>query len=196
MSNIFKQNFSVDREKLNLLNGHKSFLIWFTGLSGSGKSTIADALQDSFHKEGMHTYLLDGDNLRLGLNHDLGFSKEDRSENLRRTAEIAKIMIDAGLLTIASFVSPLIKDREQVKAIVGQDDFIEIFINTSIEECEKRDVKGLYSKAKMGEIDNFTGISSPYEFPENPDLEIRTEETSIEQAVEAIRELVCEKLAL
>ena len=143
MSDIFKQEYSVGRIEQNQLKGHKSLLIWFTGLSGSGKSTIANKILSSLYSKGIHAYALDGDNLRAGLNKDLGFSAKDRSENLRRIAEISKIMIDAGIVTIAAFVSPLKENRDLIRTIVGPENFLEIFVNTSIEECERRDMRGL-----------------------------------------------------
>lgn len=186
-------NISVaDRQKANR---HTSKLLWFTGLSGSGKSTLANQLEVELHKKGIKTYVLDGDNIRRGINADLDFTPEGRSENLRRIAEIAKLFIDAGVVVLAAFVSPLRKDREKIAQIVGKQNFIEIFVNASIEECEKRDVKGLYKKARTGEIKNFTGISAPYEPPVNPDIEVDTGEESIEKSVEKIKKeiatLIC-----
>lgn len=167
-----------DREKQN---GHKGLAVWLTGLSGSGKSTIASRLEQLLMHKGIHTYILDGDNIRAGLNKGLTFSAEDRHENLRRIAEVAKLFTDAGLVVISAFVSPLEKDRKMVRKTIGNDNFAEIFIKTSLDECERRDVKGLYKKARQGEIHNFTGISAPYEAPEKPDLAIPTEDQNIEQ---------------
>ncbi|MEY3236874.1 MAG: adenylyl-sulfate kinase [Bacteroidota bacterium] len=195
-SNVFNQNFSVHRSDRNLKNRHNSLMILFTGLSGSGKSTIANKLELKLHDMELQTYSLDGDNLRLGLNKDLGFSPEDRKENLRRIAEVSKLMVDAGIITVAAFVSPMKEDRELIKNIVGAKNFIEIYVNTSLEECEKRDVKGLYAKARNGEISNFTGISAPYEAPENPTIEIKTEKTSVDEAVEKIIKIIHEKLEM
>lgn len=183
----------ADRQKLN---NHNSFLIWFTGLSGSGKSTIANALELELYKQGIKTYTLDGDNIRKGLNNDLTFSPEHRTENIRRIAETANLMIDAGLVVLAAFVSPYKKDRENIKSIVKDVNFVEVYINTSIEECERRDVKGLYKKARAGEIKNMTGISAPYEAPEYPDIEIKTENESIESSVHKIIEKIKPKLKL
>lgn len=183
----------ADRRKLN---NHNSFLIWFTGLSGSGKSTIANALELELYKQGIKTYTLDGDNIRKGLNNDLTFSPEHRTENIRRIAETANLMIDAGLVVLAAFVSPYKKDRENIKSIVKDVNFVEVYINTSIEECERRDVKGLYKKARAGEIKNMTGISAPYEAPEYPDIEIKTENESIESSVHKIIEKIKPKLKL
>ncbi|MDO7172742.1 adenylyl-sulfate kinase [Mariniflexile sp. AS56] len=158
-----EQNYTINRQDRSLINKHKPCLIWFTGLSGSGKSTIANLLEKELHKHNIHTYTLDGDNLRRGLNKDLLFTKEDRVENLRRTAEVAKLFIDAGLVVIAAFISPYNKIREDIKTIVGSDYYIEVFVNPPLEVCEQRDVKGLYKKARTVEIKNFTGISSPFE---------------------------------
>ena len=192
--NIIPHSFSVLKKDRNQHKKHNSFLIWFTGLSGSGKSTIANAVEKALFNNGIHTYTLDGDNVRKGLNSNLSFSPEDRSENIRRIAQVANLMIDAGLVVLAAFVSPYKKDRANVKKIVGAAHFIEIFINTPIEECERRDVKGLYAKARAGEIPNFTGISAPYEAPENPTLEINTKNTTVEEAVAIILETIATKL--
>jgi len=192
--NIIKHNYSVTRKDREKGNKHNSFLIWFTGLSGSGKSTIANALEYKLYKKGYKTYALDGDNIRKGINGDLTFSPEDRTENIRRIAEVANLMIDAGQIVLAAFVSPYKKDRNNIKDIVGNDNFVEIFVNTSIEECEKRDVKGLYEKARKGEIKDFTGVNAPYESPENPDVEVITDDNTIEESVELIYKEIQEKL--
>ena len=176
------------------MNGHQSFLIWFTGLSGSGKSTIANKVESALYKRNIRTYALDGDNIRKGINNDLGFSPGDRSENIRRIGEISKLFIDAGVVVLAAFVSPYKKDREAVKSIVGKNNFVEVYINTSLEECEKRDVKGLYKKARKGEIKDFTGINAPYEAPESPDIEIKTEQLNIDQSVTKIMDFISHKL--
>ena len=185
-SNTFNQPYKITKANREQLHGHKSYLIWFTGLSGSGKSTLANLVENELYNKGYSTYTLDGDNIRKGINKNLSFSPEDRSENIRRISEIANLMIDAGILTLAAFISPYIKDREGVKNIVGADNFIEIYVNTSLEECEKRDVKGLYKKARSGEIQNMTGISSPYEAPINPDFEVITDSQSVEESVEQV----------
>ena len=185
-SNTVNQSYKVTKTNREKLHGHNSCLIWFTGLSGSGKSTLANLVEIELHKKGFSTYSLDGDNIRKGINKNLSFTPEDRSENIRRIAEIANLMIDAGILTLAAFISPYIIDREGVKQIVGNDNFIEIYVNTSLEECEKRDTKGLYKKAREGEIKDMTGISSPYEAPINPDLEVATDVKSIEESVDKI----------
>lgn len=192
--NIIPHNFSVSQKQRSELNKHKPLLLWFTGLSGSGKSTIANALERELFSKGIHTYLLDGDNVRTGLNNNLSFSPEDRTENIRRIAEVAKLMLDAGLVVIASFVSPYREDRENVKKIVGYANFVEVFVNTSIEECERRDVKGLYTKARKGEIKNFTGVNAPYEAPMVPDIEIDTTLISVEEAVALIMEYIIKKI--
>ena len=184
--NIIPHNFSITQQERSELKKHKSLLLWFTGLSGSGKSTIANALEMALFSKNIHTYLLDGDNVRKGLNNNLSFSPEDRVENIRRIAEVAHLMLDAGLVVIASFVSPYREDRENVKRIVGYENFVEIFVNTPIEECERRDVKGLYAKARAGEIENFTGVNAPYEAPMAPDVEIDTTKLSVEGAVDLI----------
>lgn len=194
MEHIKKQDYTVNKEDRAVLNRHKPCLIWFTGLSGSGKSTIANLLEKELYKQGIHTYSLDGDNLRRGLNKDLMFSKEDRIENLRRTAEVGKLFVDAGLVVLAAFISPYNKIREDIKAIVGSDYYIEVFVNTPLEVCEKRDVKGLYTKARAGEIKNFTGISSPFEIPVNPTIEIQTVYESPQEAVAKILAVLRSKL--
>lgn len=173
---------SDDRQRQK---GHKPSLLWFTGLSGSGKSTIANAVDRKLFELGCHSYLLDGDNVRHGLNRDLGFDDGSRVENIRRITEVAKLFIDSGLIVSTAFISPFIADREQAKSIIGEL-FVEVFIDTPIEVCEKRDPKGLYAKARQGEIENFTGITSPYETPIAPDIHIKTDEQSIEQSAQLV----------
>ena len=192
--NIKPYTYRINVEDRRRSNKHNSFLIWFTGLSGSGKSTIANLVEQKLSEQGIKTYVLDGDNIRKGINKDLSFSPEDRTENIRRIAEIAGLFIDAGIVVLAAFVSPYKKDRADIKSIVKDVNFVEIFINTSLEECEKRDVKGLYKKARAGEIKNMTGISAPYEEPENPDVEIRTENETIEASVSRIMRHIEPKL--
>tara|TARA_R110002012_G_scaffold283090_2_gene473166 strand:- start:114509 stop:115102 length:594 start_codon:yes stop_codon:yes gene_type:complete len=192
--NIIPHDYQISVNDRRGLNGHNSFLIWFTGLSGSGKSTIANVVEQKLFKQGIKTYTLDGDNIRKGINNDLTFSPEDRTENIRRIAETANLMVDAGLLVLAAFVSPYKKDRENIKSIVKDVNFVEVYINTSLEECERRDVKGLYKKARAGEIKNMTGISAPYEAPENPDIEILTENESVEAAADRIVNFITNKL--
>ncbi len=193
-NNTVRHDYKTLKREREKQHGHKAYLLWFTGLSGSGKSTLANLVEVTLQKQGVSTYILDGDNIRQGINKDLSFSPEDRTENIRRIAEIGNLMVDAGILTLAAFVSPYIKDREGIKSIVGADNFIEIFINTSIEECERRDVKGLYKKARAGEIKNMTGISAPYEPPVNPDLEIITDGQTIEQSTKIIIDYIKKKL--
>ena len=192
--NIVKHNYKITKSQREDLHGHKSFLIWFTGLSGSGKSTLANLIEVELHKKGLSTYILDGDNIRRGINKNLSFTSKDRSENIRRVGEISNLMIDAGVITLAAFISPYIKDRQNVMQIVGHENFIEIYVNTSIKECERRDVKGLYEKARKGEIKDMTGISAPYEAPVNPDLEIVTDGQSIEQSVNQLLEFLSQKI--
>ncbi len=164
----------------------RSKVLWFTGLSGSGKSTIAQGLERRLFEKGFFAQVLDGDNIRSGINKNLGFSIEDRTENIRRISEVAKLYLNSGLITICSFVSPTIAIRAKAAEIIGKEDFIEIFINTPIEVCEKRDVKGLYKKARAGQIKGFTGIDSPYESPVNPDIEVLTEDQKIQESVDSI----------
>lgn len=192
--NVIKHDYKTTKIQREELHGHKAYLLWFTGLSGSGKSTLANLVEIALHKQGLSTYILDGDNIRQGINKDLSFAPEDRTENIRRIAEISNLMLNAGVITLAAFVSPYIRDRQEVQQIVGTDNFIEIFVNTSLEECERRDVKGLYKKARSGEIKNMTGISAPYEAPVNPDLEIITDGHSIEESVEIIINFINKKL--
>ena len=194
--NIIPHSYKVTALDRRKLNKHNSFLIWFTGLSGSGKSTIANVVEQKLWQQGVKTYTLDGDNVRKGLNKDLNFSPQDRTENIRRIAETANLMIDAGLVVLAAFVSPYKKDRENIKSIVKDVNFVEVYINTSVEECERRDVKGLYKKARLGEIKNMTGISAPYEEPKNPNIEIKTEKVTVEQAANKIIEYIVSKLEL
>ena len=189
-----KHDYKITKSKRERLHGHNTYLLWFTGLSGSGKSTLANLVEIALHKKGISTFILDGDNIRQGINNDLSFSPEDRTENIRRIAEISNLMLNAGLLTLAAFVSPYIKDREAVKQIVGANNFLEIYVNASIEECMRRDVKGLYKKEKKGEIKNMTGISAPYEAPVNPDLEVITDGHSTKENVEIILEFITKKL--
>ena len=165
---IFSQDFSISQSAREQLNGHAAKVIWLTGLSGSGKSTFANALEIALHDRGMRTYILDGDNIRKGLGKGLGFSEEDRAENIRRVAEVAKLMFDAGMIVIVSFISPFKAEREMARELIGADHFYEIYINTPLNICELRDVKGLYAKARSGQITDMTGINSPYEAPEFP----------------------------
>ncbi len=186
----------VTREMRNILNGHRSLAIWFTGLPSSGKSTIAHGVEKELYERGIRTYTFDGDNIRHGLCSDLGFSEKDREENLRRIAEVIKLFIDAGIVVLAAFVSPLKRHRKIVRSIIGENDFIEVYCRCPVEVCEKRDPKGLYKKARTGEIKNYTGISSPYEEPENPDLILDTHLLDIDEAVKRVLNLVEKKLIL
>lgn len=186
MSNIVPQAYCISPKMRNTLNKHQAFVLWFSGLSGSGKSTIANLVEKKLFEDGVHTYTLDGDNIRGGLNKDLGFSIEDRAENLRRIAEVSKLFVNSGTVVIAAFITPLEADREQIKNIIGAEQYLEIFVNTSLEECERRDVKGLYKKARAGEIKDFTGISAPFEIPIDPDITIYTEKETVEEAVNKI----------
>ncbi len=193
-TNTVRQHFGVTGDMRSNLHRHSAFLIWFTGLSGSGKSTIANAVELALHENGVSTYLLDGDNIRQGLNKDLSFTLDDRTENIRRIAEVAHLMIDAGVVVLASFIAPYRENRESVRKIVGADNYVEVYISTPLSVCEDRDVKGLYKKARSGEISHFTGISSPYEAPLNPDLTINTESTSLETSVQMIMDYIAPKL--
>ncbi|MGE7760013.1 adenylyl-sulfate kinase [Peribacillus sp. NPDC097895] len=184
--NIHQHSFSITKELRQALHGHKSYILWFTGLSGSGKSTIANMVESRLHDMGISTYILDGDNLRNGLNEDLGFSSDDRKENIRRIGEVSKIFVDGGIVVLATFISPYASDRENVRKKVQKDEFIEIYVKCPIEACEKRDPKGLYKKARIGEITHFTGVSAPYEEPENPEILIETSQYTIEECVQQV----------
>ena len=181
--NIHPFNHLLPRESKEQLLNQRTKVFWFTGLSGSGKSTIAKGLEEELHAKGFFFVVLDGDNVRTGINNNLGFSNEDRIENIRRIAEVAKLFLQSGVIVICCFVSPTEKIRNLARTIIGAEDFREIFVNTPIEECEKRDVKGLYAKARKGEIKDFTGVNVPFEIPVNPDLEIRTENKSVLESV-------------
>ena len=185
---IFEQTLQRnDRE--NMLN-QKAKVIWFTGLSGSGKSTLAIALERELHQKGILCYLLDGDNIRTGINNNLGFSEADRTENIRRIAEVSKLFADCGVVVLAAFISPTTEIRNQASEIIGKDDFVEVFVSTPLEVCEQRDVKGLYKKARAGEIPNFTGISSPFEAPEKPALAIDTSQYDMGTCVEMMLDTI------
>lgn len=185
-TNIVWHESTVSKEERQKHNHHLSAVLWFTGLSGSGKSTLSALLEKELFRLGVHTYRLDGDNIRHGLNKNLGFSPEDRAENIRRIGEVSKLMIDAGLITLAAFISPFRKDRDQVRSILEENEFIEIYVKCSLEECERRDPKGLYKKARRGEIKGFTGIDAPYEEPVDPEITINTERLSLEESVQFI----------
>lgn len=183
----------VKRDERNRLNNHKSGLVWFTGLSASGKSTIAHYVERELFKRGIRTYVLDGDNVRHGINSNLGFSREDRKENLRRIAELARLFVDAGTIVLAAFISPYKKDREYIRNRFDGDNFLEIYVKCSVQECEKRDPKGQYKKARAGIIKNYTGVSAPYEEPETPDLILETEKHNIQTSVKKVLELFEQK---
>ena len=180
----------LSREDKEELLGQRGVMLWLTGLSGSGKSTIAIVLERELHKRGLLCRILDGDNIRSGINNNLGFSEEDRVENIRRIAEIGKLFVDTGIVTIAAFISPSNDLRQMANRIIGPENFLEIFVSTPLEECEKRDVKGLYAKARRGEIKNFTGISAPFEAPEHPVLSLDTSKISLEESVNALLKLI------
>jgi len=185
-SNIIYHQASVTRQRRNKLNNHRSIILWFTGLSGSGKSTLAHALEEKLFQKGCRTFVLDGDNVRHGLNSNLDFSEAGRTENIRRISEISKLMLESGLIVMTAFISPINKDRSDARQLISSDDFIEIYCKASLETCETRDVKGLYKRARAGEIKNYTGIDSPYEVPENPELTIDTDNQSLEGSVSTI----------
>ena len=187
-TNIHRQDLLVDKASRSRLNAHKAAILWFTGLSGSGKSTIANIVERELHARGVHTYMLDGDNVRHGLNRDLGFTDADRVENVRRVGEVAKLFVDAGLIVLCSFISPFRAERRMVRELVGGEEFIEVFVDTPLEECMKRDPKGLYARAKEGKIKNFTGIDSPYEEPENAEVVVNTADGTAEEAARRVLE--------
>jgi adenylylsulfate kinase len=189
-----KTKVSADQRR-RLLNQEPK-LIWFTGLSGSGKSTLAVQLEAALHAQGFKTYLLDGDNIRSGLNKDLSFTDDARVENIRRISEVCKLFLDAGVVLLSAFISPFQADRDQVKSIVGADNYIEVFVDAPLEVCEQRDVKGLYKKARAGEVKNFTGITSPYERPSNPDIVIETDKTSVEASLEVLVNAIVPRITL
>ncbi len=192
-TNITWHEHKVSREEREKLLGQKGVILWFTGLSGSGKSTVANEVSHRLHQMGKLNYILDGDNIRHGLNKDLGFSPEDRAENIRRISEVANLFADAGVITITAFISPYRKDRDFCRALAGDGRFIEIYVKASLETCEKRDPKGLYKKARAGEIKEFTGISAPYEEPLNPEIILDSDNLSIEEEVEKVLGYLKEK---
>ena len=195
MNHIYPIKTKVSALQRERLLNQKPKLIWFTGLSGSGKSTLAIQLEAQLHALGFKTYLLDGDNVRAGLNKDLSFTDDGRIENIRRIGEVSKLMLDAGIVVLSAFISPFDSDRRQVKAIVGAENYIEVFVDTPLEVCEQRDVKGLYKKARAGEVKNFTGIDSPYEKPQQADITIRTHEMSVEESVERLLNVVLPRIS-
>jgi len=182
MENIVWHDHHVNKAERAALKGQHPCILWFTGLSGSGKSTIANAVETKLLERGKHTYLLDGDNIRHGLNKGLGFSDEDRIENIRRIGEVAKLFVDAGIIVLTAFISPFQSDRDRIRALVGEEEFVEVFVDTPLDVCETRDPKGLYKKARAGEIPNFTGIDSPYEAPNAPEVHLGNDSISVETA--------------
>ena len=191
--NIVWHDHHVTKQERSELKSQKPCILWFTGLSGSGKSTIANAVESKLVELKKHTYLLDGDNIRMGLNKGLSFSNEDRIENIRRIGEVSKLFVDSGLIVLTAFISPFECDREMVRELVGDDEFIEVFVDTPLEVCENRDPKGLYKKARNGELPNFTGISSPYEAPQNPEIHIVNDSENIEDVTIKIVSYLKEK---
>ena len=189
-SDVVWHHATVTRERRQDQNNHKSVILWFTGLSGAGKSTLAHCVEESLHQRGCRTFVLDGDNIRHGLCGDLGFSIEDRAENIRRIAEVAKLMMEAGVITLTAFISPFRAEREKARKIFPHGDFLEIYCKCPLEVCERRDVKGLYKKAREGVVKNFTGISSPYEEPVNPELVVNTADASLEECTERVLDLL------
>lgn len=185
-SNTVWHQATVTRKRREALNGHRSAILWFTGLSGAGKSTLANAVEGALHEMGCQTYVFDGDNIRHGLCKDLGFSEADRTENIRRIGEVAKLCLDAGLMVLTAFISPFQKDRQWVRSIVPEGDFVEVYCHCPLAVCEQRDVKGLYRRARSGEIPNFTGISSPYEEPEHAEIVVNTDGHSVEECVDQV----------
>ncbi|SMO33444.1 adenylyl-sulfate kinase [Melghirimyces algeriensis] len=194
-SNIIWHDTAVTKKERRDRNGHGSAVLWFTGLSGSGKSTLANALDRRLTQLGIKSFVLDGDNIRHGLNKDLGFSPEDRKENIRRIGEVAKLFVESGQLVLTAFISPYREDRDQVRALLGQGEFLEIYVRCSLEECERRDPKGLYQRARRGEIPEFTGIHAPYEEPLAPELVVDSQRWTVEESVESILKL-CEERQL
>ena len=184
--NVIYHQASVTRERRNQSNNHQSVVLWFTGLSGSGKSTLAHVLEEKLFNKGCKTFVLDGDNVRHGLNSNLDFSDNDRKENIRRIGEVAKLMLESGLIVMTAFISPFREDRAAVRNLISNSDFIEIYCKASLKTCEERDVKGLYKRARAGEIKNYTGIDSPYEAPENPELIIDTDKETLDESVSKI----------
>lgn len=192
-NNVVWHHGTVTRERREKLQGHKGAVVWFTGLSGSGKSTLAHIAEERLHQMGCRTYVFDGDNVRHGLCADLGFSLQDRSENIRRIGEMTKLFLDAGIVALNAFISPFMRDREAVQKLVGPDNFIEIYCRCPLEVCEQRDVKGIYKRARAGEIKEFTGISSPYEPPLHPDLVLDTDEIAPEEGAERVTQLLVQR---
>jgi adenylylsulfate kinase len=195
-NNVTWHHASVTRERREAQNGHTSYVLWFTGLSGAGKSTLAHAVEEQLYQMGCRTFVFDGDNVRHGLNRKLGFSKEDRKENIRRIGEMCKLFVEAGIIALTAFISPYKKDREMVRTIIREGDFIEVYCECGLDICEQRDVKGMYAKARRGEIPEFTGISASYEVPENPDIIVNTGQSTLEECVNTIIEYLTDKMLL
>ncbi len=193
---IVPQHHHIDKEARNKSYQHPSCIVWFTGMSGSGKSTLANLLEQKLFAKGYHTYILDGDNVRAGLCKDLSFSAEDRKENIRRIGEVAKLMVDAGVIVLTAFISPFREDRDMVRNLMKENEFFEIFVNCPLEVCEQRDVKGLYKKARAGEIKNFTGIDSPFEEPVHPEVTVHSHEEPLEESVQHILDIISAQLQL
>lgn len=191
--NIVWHRAQVMKHDRHRLNGHKSAILWFTGFSGAGKSSLSVAVEKELHKRGIRTYVLDGDNIRHGLNRNLGFTPEDRTENIRRIGEVSKLFVDAGVLTLTAFISPYRMDRDMVREMVEDGEFVEIYVKCALAECERRDPKGLYKKARNGEIKGFTGIDAPYEPPQNPELIVETDQESLRESVERVLSYLQEK---
>ncbi|MBD0379705.1 adenylyl-sulfate kinase [Paenibacillus sedimenti] len=195
-NNLTFHKSTIKKQDRNKLNQHKSCVLWFTGLSGSGKSTLANEVEKQLYDRGIRTYILDGDNIRLGLNKNLGFSAEDRKENIRRIGEVSRLFVDAGVLVLSAFISPYEADRAMARTMFDTGEFIEIYVNCALEICEQRDPKGLYKKARNGEIKDFTGISAPYEAPGSPELNIETGKYSLEESAKRIIEYLIQKQIL
>lgn len=195
-SNIVKQHYKISQLNRLALLKQKPVIVWLTGLSGSGKSTIADGLEQLLFEKGFKTYLLDGDNIRHGLNKNIDFSEEGRKENIRRIGEVAKLFLDAGIIVITAFISPFKEDRNTVRGLVSDGEFVEVFVDCPLEVCEQRDVKGLYAKARRGEIPNFTGISSPFEAPEKPEVRVHSNQLTIDECIDKIYSVIKDKIAL
>lgn len=194
--NVVWHQATVTRERRERLNGHRAVVVWFTGFSGAGKSTIAHVVEETLHRQGRRTFVFDGDNVRHGLCGDLGFSQADRQENLRRIGEMAHLFIEAGVIALTAFISPMRADRERVRQIVGPENFFEVFVSCPLAVCEQRDVKGMYQRARKGEIKDFTGISAPYEAPESPALVVDTSRQSLDECVADVMNLLAPRLAL
>jgi adenylylsulfate kinase len=194
MKNLRSQSYKVKRNDFEMRNKHRGLALWFVGLSGSGKSTLANGLQAKLFENDFNAIVLDGDNTRLGINKDLGFSEKDRNENIRRVAEISRLFVETGHIVINAFISPFEINRSQARNIISDTDFLEIYIDSSIATCEKRDIKGLYKKARQGEINDFTGISSPFEIPKNPDISVKTDAQTPEESIDYLFEQLKSKL--